>query len=111
MQSVTLRINNVACRYETVNVLEDINFSTGESDFIGVIGPNASGKSTLLKSISKILKPCIGTVFLNERDLYTLKSVEVAKKLAVVPQESVISFAFTALEAKGYYCQSSYPRT
>jgi len=98
MQSVTLRINNVACRYETVNVLEDINFSTGESDFIGVIGPNASGKSTLLKSISKILKPCIGTVFLNERDLYTLKSVEVAKKLAVVPQESVISFAFTALE-------------
>jgi len=98
MQSVTLRINNIACRYEAANVLEDINFSAGESDFIGVIGPNASGKSTLLKSISKILKPHTGTVLLNERNLYTLKSVEVAKKLAVVPQESVISFAFTALE-------------
>ena len=98
MPSVTLRINNIACRYEAANVLEEINFSAGEGDFIGVIGPNASGKSTLLKSISKILKPHTGTVLLNEKNLYTLKSVEVAQKIAEVPQESVISFAFTALE-------------
>ncbi len=98
MSSVTLRIDNIACRYETANVLENIDFSADEGDFIGVIGPNASGKSTLLKSISKILKPHTGIVFLNERDIYSLKSVEVAKKLAVVPQESVISFDFTALE-------------
>jgi len=98
MPSVTLRINNIACRYETANVLENINFSADEGDFIGIIGPNASGKSTLLKSISKTLKPHTGTVFLDERDVYTLKGIEVAKKLAVVPQESIISFAFTALE-------------
>jgi len=98
MQSVTLRINNIACRYETTNVLENINFSATGGDFIGVIGPNASGKSTLLKSISKVLKPHTGVVLLNERDVYTLKSAEIAKNLAVVPQESVISFAFTALE-------------
>jgi len=98
MQSVTLRINNIACRYETTNVLENINFSARGGDFIGVIGPNASGKSTLLKSISKVLKPHTGVVLLNERDVHTLKSAEIAKNLAVVPQESVISFAFTALE-------------
>jgi len=98
MPSVTLQINNIACRYEAANVLEEINFSAGEGDYIGIIGPNASGKSTLLKSISKTLKPHTGMVLLNERDLYTLKSVEVAKKIAVVPQESVISFAFTTLE-------------
>ena len=78
--------------------MENINFSADEGDFIGIIGPNASGKSTLLKSISKTLKPHTGTVFLDERDVYTLKGIEVAKKLAVVPQESIISFAFTALE-------------
>ncbi len=98
MQSVTLRINNISCRYECTNVLENINFSATGGDFIGVIGPNASGKSTLLKSISKVLKPHTGVVLLNERDVYTLKSTEIAKNLAVVPQESVISFAFTALE-------------
>ena len=98
MQSVTLRIDNIACRYESTNVLEDINFSATAGDFIGFIGPNASGKTTLLKSISKILKPHTGVVLLNERDVYTLKSTEMAKNLAVVPQESVISFAFTTLE-------------
>jgi len=98
MQLVTLRINNIACRYGTTNVLENINFSAKGGDFIGIIGPNASGKSTLLKSISKVLKPHTGVVLLNERDVYTFKSAEIAKNLAVVPQESVISFAFTALE-------------
>ena len=98
MQSVTLRINNIACRYDAANVLENIDFSAKGGDFIGVVGPNASGKSTLLKSISKVLKPYTGVVLLNERDVHTLKSAEIAKNLAVVPQESVISFAFTALE-------------
>lgn len=98
MQSVTLRINNIACRYDATNVLENINFSAKGGDFIGVVGPNASGKSTLLKSISKVLKPHTGVVLLNERDVHTSKSAEIAKNLAVVPQESVISFAFTALE-------------
>ncbi len=98
MQSVTLRINNIACRYDAANVLENIDFSARGGDFIGVIGPNASGKSTLLKSISKVLKPHTGVVLLNERDVYTFKSAEIAKNLAVVPQESVISFAFTALD-------------
>ncbi len=98
MQSVTLRINNIACRYDAANVLENIDFSAKGGDFIGVVGPNASGKSTLLKSISKVLKPHTGVVLLNEKDVHTLKSAEIAKNLAVVPQESVISFAFTALE-------------
>jgi iron complex transport system ATP-binding protein len=98
MQSVILRINNIACRYDAANVLENIDFSAKGGDFIGVVGPNASGKSTLLKSISKVLKPHTGVVFLNERDVHTLKSAEIAKNLAVVPQESMISFAFTALE-------------
>jgi len=98
MQLITLKINNIACRYESTNVLENINFSAGEGDFIGIIGPNAAGKSTLLRSISRILKPHTGTVLLNERDVYTLKSAEIARKLAVVPQESVVSFAFTASE-------------
>ncbi len=98
MQTVSLRIDNIACRYETANVLENISFSATAGDFVGVIGPNASGKSTLLKSISKILRPHTGVVLLNQRDIYTLKSAGVAKKLAVVPQKSAISFAFTALE-------------
>ncbi|MDD2777483.1 MAG: ABC transporter ATP-binding protein [Methanocellales archaeon] len=98
MTSVTLRINNIACRYESTSVLEDIELSALGGDFIGVIGPNASGKSTLIRSISRTLRPYMGAILLDEKDVYALPSKEVAKKLAVVPQESVITFAFTALE-------------
>ncbi len=98
MTVVTLRINNIACRYESTSILEDIELSALGGDFIGVIGPNASGKSTLIRSISRTLRPYMGAILLDEKDVYVLPSKEVAKKLAVVPQESVITFAFTALE-------------
>jgi iron complex transport system ATP-binding protein len=65
---------------------------------VGIIGPNGSGKSTLLKSISRTLKPHKGTILLDDKDIYSLKSVDVAKQMAVVPQDNVISFSFTALE-------------
>ncbi len=98
MASINLRINNIACRYESIPVLEDIELSASGGDFIGIIGPNASGKSTLIRSISRTLRPYMGTVLLDGKDVYATPSKEVAKKLAVVPQESMITFAFTALE-------------
>ena len=98
MTSITLRINNIACRYEGTPILEGIELSASGGDFIGIIGPNASGKSTLIRSISRTLRPYMGIVLLDEKDIYATPSKEVAKKLAVVPQDSVITFAFTALE-------------
>jgi iron complex transport system ATP-binding protein len=99
MGEVTLRIENVECRYGSARILENISFDASGGDFIGLIGPNGSGKTTLLRSISRILKPHIGTVLLDGRDVYSLKSKEVAKKVAVVPQDTATStFLFTALE-------------
>ncbi|MDI6902229.1 MAG: heme ABC transporter ATP-binding protein [Methanocellales archaeon] len=95
---VTLKIDNIACRYESTPVLESVALSASGGDFVGVLGPNGSGKTTLLRSISRTLRPHMGTVLLNEKDVYALPSKEVARNLAVVPQNSPISFAFTALE-------------
>ncbi len=75
-----------------------MNILVKEGDFVGIIGPNGSGKSTLLKSISRTLKPHKGTILLNDKDIYSLKSVDVAKQMAVVPQDNAVSFSFTALE-------------
>ncbi|MDI6888162.1 MAG: ABC transporter ATP-binding protein [Methanocellales archaeon] len=98
MSFITLKINNIACRYESAEILENIEFSASGGDFVGVLGPNGSGKTTLLRSISRTMRPHIGTVLLNEKNIYALPSKEVARNLAVVPQESPISFDFTALE-------------
>jgi iron complex transport system ATP-binding protein len=75
-----------------------VSLSVKEGDFVGILGPNGSGKTTLLKSISRVLKPHRGTILLNEADIYSLKSVDVAKQLAVVPQDSNIGFSFAALD-------------
>ncbi len=95
---MSLKIDNIDCYYGSIKVLESVDLSADSGDFIGVIGPNGSGKSTLLRSISRILRPKVGTVLLNHTDIYALSSKDVAKKLAVVPQDNVINFAFTALD-------------
>lgn len=93
-----MNINGVECRYGSTKILENVNLSTKEGDFVGILGPNGSGKSTLLKSISRTLKPYKGTILLNEKDIYTMKGVDLAKQMGVVPQDNAISFTFTALE-------------
>jgi iron complex transport system ATP-binding protein len=95
---VLLNVDGVECRYGSVKVLEEVNLSVKGGDFVGILGPNGSGKTTLLKSISRSLKPYKGTILLNEADIYSLKSVDVAKQMAVVPQETNIGFNFSALD-------------
>ena len=95
---VLLNVDGVECRYGSVKVLEDVSLSVKGGDFVGILGPNGSGKTTLLKSISRILKPHKGTILLDEADIYSLKSVDVAKQMAVVPQDTSIGFNFAALD-------------
>jgi iron complex transport system ATP-binding protein len=95
---VLLNIDGVECCYGSIKILENVNLLVKEGDFVGIIGPNGSGKSTLLKSISRTLKPHKGTILLNDKDIYSLKSADVARQMAVVPQDNTVSFSFTALE-------------
>ena len=62
MNDVVVDIDNVSFSYGEVPVLEDITFKIYEDEFIGIIGPNAGGKSTLLKLILGLLKPNRGVI-------------------------------------------------
>ena len=95
---VKLDINGVDCYYDSAKILEDVSFSVDTGTFLGILGPNGSGKTTLLKSISKVLKPRQGAIFLDDTDVYRMKSKDVAKNMAVVPQDSQISFSFTVYQ-------------
>ena len=57
-----IKIEKLAVGYDKTPVLEDINFEIFERDFIGVIGPNGGGKTTLLKAILGLLKPTAGKI-------------------------------------------------
>ena len=95
---VTLRISGVDCYYGSIKALRNITFSAGSGEFVGILGPNGSGKTTLLRTISRTLKPKMGAVFVDDINIYDKKSRDVAKNLAVVPQETVATFDFTVLD-------------
>lgn len=57
-----IKISNLNIGYDKTPVLQNVNFEICERDFIGVIGPNGGGKTTLLKAILGLLKPFSGTI-------------------------------------------------
>jgi len=95
---VLLTIGDIDCSYGSVNVLKDVHFAVKSGEFLGILGPNGSGKTTLLRSISRVLKPQKGVILIDDKDIYGMKSVDVAKQLAVVPQSTPVTFDFTSLE-------------
>lgn len=95
---VKLDVNGVECRYGSVKILTDVNLAVNVGDFVGILGPNGSGKTTLLKSISRVLKPHAGTILIDQTQIYSLKPVEVARQMAVVPQDNSGGFNFSVME-------------
>jgi ABC-type Mn/Zn transport systems, ATPase component len=61
-KNIIIEIKNVYVRYKDFDVLEDINLIVKENDFLGIIGPNGGGKTTLLKTILGIIKPYKGEI-------------------------------------------------
>lgn len=66
--------------------LDDINLDIQKGEIISLVGPNGSGKSTLLKLVSRLIKPKEGEIILDGRMMSSMKSKDVAKKLAMLPQ-------------------------
>ncbi|OEF97982.1 heme ABC transporter ATP-binding protein [Desulfuribacillus alkaliarsenatis] len=96
--SVEIQINNITCTYDAEPILDGLTLDIKPGEILGIIGPNGSGKSTLLKSILAQLKLEQGHIYIDSKDLEQWNTKELARKLAVVPQESVMPFAFTVME-------------
>ncbi|RJP31436.1 MAG: ABC transporter ATP-binding protein [Actinobacteria bacterium] len=98
MEWKTLQAKDVHVAYYGEDVVSGINLKVSSGDFIGIVGPNGSGKTSFLRALSRTLRPREGLILLGEMDLYTMPVRQVARALAMVPQDNPISFGFTALE-------------
>lgn len=79
-------------------VLDDISFGVGKGEFIGIIGPNGVGKTTLLKSLSHVIRPSEGKVLLEGADIHSISPILLARRCAMVRQDLNSIFSFTVEE-------------
>lgn len=93
-----LQVKDLNFNFGKENILEHISLNIDKGSFYSIIGPNGSGKTTLLRNISRVLHPIKNTVFINKSDISNLRQKEIAKTMAVVPQNTNIDFDFTALD-------------
>ena len=78
--------------------LHDVSVAVAAGSLIGLLGPNGCGKTTLLKLLSGVLHPHRGGVSFGGRSLRQISRRELARHIAVVPQETHPAFDYTALE-------------
>jgi iron complex transport system ATP-binding protein len=88
--------------YESRLIVEDLNLSIPSGKITALVGANGSGKSTILKTMARILKPRKGSVFLDSKAIHQQSTKEVAKQLAILPQNPVAPDGLTVGELVGY---------
>jgi iron complex transport system ATP-binding protein len=99
MRMAELVVDRVSCSYGTIGALEGVSFGVRPGELLGVLGPNGSGKTTLLKAVCGVLRPSAGRVLLDGEEVSSMRPIEIARKVAVVPQHDYTSLNLTALEA------------
>ena len=89
MSATAIEFNNVKLAYGSKTVLENLNFTIGANDFVGIIGSNGSGKTTILKAILGLVRPAEGKIKISRDVVY-----------GYVPQSNTIDgiFPFTVFD-------------
>ncbi|MGA4518273.1 ABC transporter ATP-binding protein [Solibacillus silvestris] len=79
-------VESLTTGYENTRIIENLNVNIHTGKITTIIGPNGCGKSTLLKTIGRILKKECGEIFLQNENMNTMSTKEIAKKLALLVQ-------------------------
>jgi iron complex transport system ATP-binding protein len=96
--SRTIATQGLCFSYGSHGVLDGVDFEANAGEVVGIVGPNGSGKSTLIKLLSGVLPDYEGSIRLGGDEVSDIPRREIARRVAVVPQEPIFSFPFTVLE-------------
>ena len=89
MNKVLVDIQNISVGYDENIVLRDVSLKIYELDFLGIVGPNGGGKTTLVKSILGLLKPASGSIVFPDK--------EMKNRIGYMPQINLIDRKFPIL--------------
>ena len=100
-----LRADRVTIGYDRHVISEELSVSIPDAAFTVIVGPNACGKSTLLRALSRLLTPRAGSVLLDGHAIASYPAKEVARRLGLLPQASLAPDGIRVAElvARGRY--------
>ncbi|MFI6474686.1 ABC transporter ATP-binding protein [Streptomyces sp. NPDC050516] len=100
-----LSAESVTLGYDQRVIAEDLSVEIPDNSFTVIVGPNACGKSTLLRALSRMLRPSQGRVLLDGQSIHSLPAKKVARTLGLLPQSSIAPDGITVgdLVARGRY--------
>jgi iron complex transport system ATP-binding protein len=93
-----LQVDRISFAYGEHHVLHDVTLSVPRGRIVGLLGPNGSGKTTLLRIMAGTLTPIHGHVRIDGVDVAHATRRDLARRIAIVPQETHSTFDYTALD-------------
>ncbi len=93
-----LFLDRVVFQFADTPILQEVSLGLEPGSFLGLVGPNGSGKTTLLRLAAGLLKPTTGRVTLDGRPMERMNRGEIARRLALLPQNPNLPAPFTAWE-------------
>jgi iron complex transport system ATP-binding protein len=107
-----LSADNVTLAYDQRVIAEQLSVEIPDNSFTVIVGPNACGKSTLLRALSRMLRPSEGQVLLDGQVIQSMPAKKVARTLGLLPQSSIAPDGITVgdLVARGRYPHQSLLR-
>ncbi|MCS6847072.1 MAG: ABC transporter ATP-binding protein [Anaerolineae bacterium] len=105
-----IETHHLKLSYDSIPVIDALDVCIPAGKITALVGPNGCGKSTLLRGLSRLLKPRGGLVLLNGKDIHTIPTRELAKRLGILPQGPVAPEGLTVRElvAQGRYPHQSW---
>ncbi|WP_027624011.1 ABC transporter ATP-binding protein [Clostridium lundense] len=93
-----LQVNKLGFSYEKTPILKNISFETNSGEITCLLGPNGTGKTTLLKCISRLITPSLGNVFVDGVLINKMKTKEISKLFSYVPQSTHSTFPISVID-------------
>jgi len=93
-----IQAKDIAFSYSDQPLFDGLGVAVGKGEFVGLVGPNGSGKTTFLNILSRVLRPSRGSILIDGSDIESFSARALARKIAVVPQETGIIFPFSVSE-------------
>ncbi|KQR37294.1 MULTISPECIES: ABC transporter ATP-binding protein [Microbacterium] len=111
--TTSLLARDITLSYGDTPIVSGLSLEVPDDSFTIIIGPNACGKSTLLRGFARLLRPTTGAVLLDGAELRTFKPKEAAKRLGLLPQSSIAPDGITVadLVGRGRFPHQSAMRT